>query len=172
MRAVAGSLTGVVGSTDGNGSAALFNYPHGISCFLDGGFILHVTEYEGKRVRQIINDTRSVSTFGSSAGQISHRANASGLNLLGITTDATTPGFLYVSGSNFVNLDPIFKITIGTGTITGTIGLARGYNGDGSVAASYAKFSNVRGLANDSRNPNVLYIADTNNNAVRKFFNG
>ena len=149
---------GVTGSADGTGAAASFNNPDGITT---DGTNLYVADTSNNEVRQIVIATGAVTTLAGKAG-VTGSADGTGaaasFNIpLDITTDGTN---LYVAdgGNNEVR-----KIVIATGAVTTLAGSPTVGSADGTGAA--ANFNLPDGITTDGAN---LYVADYNNNTVRK----
>jgi sugar lactone lactonase YvrE len=125
------------GSTDGNGTAALFLFPEAITC---DGTNLYVTDTCNHTIRKIVMATRTVSTFAGTAGLtgltdgIGNEARFK--NPRGIIIDGTD---LYVCDSTNSR---IRKIAIPSGQVTTlTGGDGPGYqNGFVSVQKLYSPF--------------------------------
>jgi len=157
---LAGS-SGSSGSTDGAGSAARFNQPSGIYAMSSG--VLFVSDTANATLRSVATDG-TVSTLAGTAGS-SGTTDATGSaarfnHPVGIAQDAS--GNLYLADSNN---HTVRKIT-STGVVTTFAGHA-GVSGsaDGTGTAAFFNFPN--GSAFDSKN-NLIYIADTTNNTIRK----
>ena len=110
----AGSSAGSAGSTDGTGTAALFNGPSGITT---EGTNLYVADTGNNTIRKIVISSGVVSIFAGSSTGASGSIDGTGTAALfhspsGITTDGTN---LYVSdaGNNSIR-----KIVISTRTVT------------------------------------------------------
>ncbi len=148
------------GSTDGTGTLASFNSPHGITT---DGTNLYVADTANNLIRKIVISTGVVTTLAGStsagfADGIGTAATFSSPN--GITTDGFS---LYVAdtGNNTIR-----RIDIVTGTVTtlaGVSGVGGGGNLDG--VGTSAKFSSPSGITTDGFS---LYIADRGNNNIRK----
>jgi len=149
---------GVADSIDGIGSAAHFNSPSGITT---DGINLYVCDTLNHTIRQIIIATGQVTTIAGLA-RVSGSANGVGSSArfnspTGITTDGIN---LYISDT--LN-NTIRSLALNSGLVTtlagsGQIGLV-----DGNSTAT--QFSGPSGITTDGTN---LYIADQNNNAIRK----
>jgi sugar lactone lactonase YvrE len=154
---LAGSA-GVIGSADGSGAAASFNFPNGIA--VDGSGNLYVADTENSQIRKI-TAAGVVSTFaGSGAGD---SADGSGTAAsfsfpIGVAIDGS--GNLYVADTEN---SKIRKITaagvVSTLAGSGTVGSA---DGSGTAASFFAP----RGVAVDSIG--TVYVADAFNHKIRK----
>jgi hypothetical protein len=152
-----GAVTTIAGSagTTGysavtqTGAIALFNRPSGIACY---GNALYVADTLNNNVRKIdlSSGTHDVSTFGV-------QANYHGPK--GIATDGTS---LFFSDTDY---NRILMETIGDAQITSIAGLTNHYGSYIDDTGTNAAFNVPIGIATDGAN---LYIADYNNNAIRK----
>jgi sugar lactone lactonase YvrE len=151
---------GVSGSTDGQGTNALFNHPTGIA--IDQSNNLYVADFFSSTIRKITSGGL-VSTFAGLAGNNdSVDANGSSARFYfpaGVGVD--TNGNVYVSDS--VN-ETIRKITP-TGDVSTLAGLARAY-GSVDATGNAARFHNPSGLAVDLSGN--VYVADEVNATVRE----
>jgi hypothetical protein len=137
-------LSGTSGSANGNGSAARFNNPNGITT---DGTSLYVADTNNKSIRKI-----------TAAGDVTTITSALGLGPYGITRDGDN---LYVAESL---TNTIRKIVISTGAVT-TIagsGTAGHVNSTTGIAA---QFDQPMDITTDGTN---LYVADYNNGWIRK----
>ena len=156
----AGVVTTVAGSTSGNangqGTAAQFNEPYGIT--IDSAGNLYVADTKNHIIRRI-DTSGNVTTFaGSTLGNSDGIGSAAQFNQpRGITIDST--GILYVADSYN---NRIRKIDT-SGNVTTIAGSTSGY-ADGQGTA--AQFYYPSGITIDSANN--LYVADTGNNRIRK----
>ncbi len=159
--------TGVTGSVDGTGTAALFYSINGI--ITDGTNIYVVdTNNTGagpSTIRKIVISTRVVSTLAgssASAGAVDGIGTAATFKQsFGITTDGTN---LYVTdtGNNKIR-----KIVIATGVVSSLTGIASTTVTAGAAdgASNTASFWNPVGITTDGTN---LYVAEQSNNKIRK----
>lgn len=114
---VAGSTSGVSGTTDAAGTTARFNTPAGIVS--DGANILYVADSGGHTIRKIdLANVNTVTTIAGTAG-VSGSADGTGgaarfNNPIGLALD-TTNGILYVSDQNYTK---VRKIVLATGSVT------------------------------------------------------
>ncbi len=141
----AGSLTGASGLTDSTGTAALFNYPDGIT--IDGSGNLFVSDYNNNAIRKI-TPGGVVSTFYISYGTFGPGGlcfDNSG-NLIVTAQDA----------SQIISISPLVTVTVIAGSTPGYVnatGVSAQFNTPTDVCAD--AFGN-------------LFVADFENNAVRK----
>lgn len=146
------------GSTDGQGTAAQFDYPAGIA--LDAVGNVYVTEYNNHRIRKITPDGMVTTLAGSSFGSLDGQGTAAQFkNPTGITVDAD--GNLYVTD---YNSHRIRKITP-NGMVTTLAGSIRG-KGSLDGQGTSAQFNNPNGITLDGAGN--LYVADQNNHRIRK----
>jgi sugar lactone lactonase YvrE len=150
---------GVVGSTNGTGGSASFNFPSGITT---DGANLYVADGYNNIIRKIVIASGAVTTLAGS-GAIGSANSTTGINAtfnspFGITTDGTN---LYVadSGNNKIR-----KIVIASGAVTtlagsGAIGSAN------STTGTIATFNLPSSITTDGAN---LYVAERNNHLIRK----
>ena len=155
---LAGSA-GEIGSSDGNGSSALFQYPTEVA--VDSADNLYVADYFNCTIRKI-DTNANVTTLAGSAGVVG-AADGNGSAALfnypyGVAVDSA--GNVYVtdqSSDTIRKIDTHANVT----TVAGS-GLAGSMDGPGGVA----QFNQPGGLAVD-RAGNV-YVADTGNATIRK----
>ncbi len=156
---VAGSA-GVSGSTDGVGTAALFNYPQGVAVDALGN--VYVSDTNNSTIRKI-STTGAVTTF---AGAIAQNGTADGTGgsarfnyPAGITADVA--GNIYVADNGNSS---IRRITSG-GTVTTFAGQS-GTSGSADGVGTAARFDHPVALSLDAAGN--LYVIDTSNQTVRK----
>jgi uncharacterized repeat protein (TIGR01451 family) len=156
----AGSATtdgGGIGSADGTGRTARFNYPNGVAV---SGTTVYVADTYNHTIRKITSNG-VVTTFAGAAGV---RGSADGTSAqfqypFGVAADKA--GNLYVA--DYLN-STIRKITSAgvVTTLAGTAGVIGSADGTGSAAQFFYPFAvAVDGAGN-------VYVADTNNYTVRK----
>jgi serine/threonine-protein kinase len=164
-----GSTTGNAnGNTNGDGTAALFNWPSGVA--LDNSGTLFVADYFNNKIR-LIYPNRTVFTLagGSTSGVLSGGINGVGSAALfsgprGIAVDAL--GSVYVADTNNHKIRLIYPnrtvITLAGGSSSGV--LFGSINGVGSAAL----FKSPRGVAVDASG--AVYVTDTDNHKVRLIY--
>jgi sugar lactone lactonase YvrE len=150
---------GRVGSADGIGAAASFNWPSGITT---DGTSLYVTDGGNNTIRKIVIATGAVSTLAGTPGS---PGSADGIGASatfkypeGITTDRTN---LYVADTANNTVRKIVITTAAVSTLAGTPGTQGSADGVGTSAS----FRIPRGISTDGTN---LYVADTVNYTIRK----
>ncbi|MEY2573735.1 MAG: hypothetical protein QOJ87_1948 [Verrucomicrobiota bacterium] len=156
---LAGS-TGVIGSADGTGGAALFYNPYGIAADAAGN--LYVADTFNSTVRRVTPGgvvTTLAGLAGTTGSADGTSANARFNQPQGIAVDGA--GNVYVADS--VN-QTIRQITP-SGVVTTLAGLA-GTSGNTDGVGSAARFLVPQSLAIDGAND--LYVADSGNNTIRK----
>jgi len=149
--------TGSSGSANGTGTSASFNSPHSIT---RDGTNLYVADFGNHLIRKIVISTGVVTTVAGtgSSGSANGTGTSASFNVpSGITTDGTN---LYVADS-FNHL--IRKIVISTGVVTTVAGT--GSSGSANGTGTSASFNYLQGITTDGTN---LYVADSNNNLIRK----
>jgi uncharacterized protein (TIGR03437 family) len=159
---------GVYSSSEDGGPAALaeLNTPRGVA--VDPAGNVYVADTLNYRVRQI-NPSGVINNFAGngSAGSSGDGSPATSAELTqpqALTADAA--GNIYIVDS----VNHRVRVVAPNGVITTIAGNGTpGYSGDGGPAAS-AQLNAPRGVAVDSSGN--LYIADFNNNVVRKVSNG
>jgi hypothetical protein len=148
---------GTAGTTDGTGTAALFEQPRGIT---NDGTNLYVADLENDTIRKIVISTGVVTTLAGTAGT-SGTTDATGTSALfknpqGITNDGTN---LYVTDNQN---HTIRKIVIASGVVTTLAGTA-GTSGTTDATGTSALFNSPRDITNDGTN---LFV--TGYHAIRK----
>jgi sugar lactone lactonase YvrE len=151
---------GVSGSNDGSGSA-LFNHPAGIA--VDGAGNAYVADTNNNTIRKLVIASGAVTTV---TGRVGIAGSTDGIGTAasfngpsGIAVD--TAGNLYVADTLNHAIRQVTPAGVVT-TIAGTAGASGFIDGTGSAAL----FHGPQGLVLDASGN--LFIADTNNNAVRK----
>lgn len=147
------------GSTDATGAAARFFGPEGITT---DGINLFVADSYNDTIRQIVIATGAVTTLAGTAGvQGSTDATGAAASFkipAGITTDGTN---LYVADTNN---NTIRQVVISSGAVTTLAGTA-GLLGSTDTTGTAARFSGAAGISIVGQN---LYVADTNNDTIRR----
>ena len=148
------------GFVDGTGTAARFCYPSGVA--VDSSGNVYVADTDNNAIRKIVASTGAVSTL---AGGLQTALGADA-----ISEGFARPSGVAVDGSGNVYVadtlnNMIRKVTSAgvVSTIAGQAGVAGSADGTGTAAL----FQGPQGLAIDPSGE-ALYIADTNNQTVRK----
>jgi sugar lactone lactonase YvrE len=149
---VAGSA-GQIGTTNGTGTGALFNYPSGVA--LDSTGNIYVADYGNNQIRKIAPGGVVTTPYGNVGGNAG-ASNGSGNNASfnspnGVAIDSTNDLYVIDSGNNLVR-----KIT---GGVVSTL------------VSSSAGLNNPQGIAVDP-NSGTIYVADTGNDVIRKVTTG
>ena len=157
---------GVAGHTDGTGSAALFDFPNGLS--VDTGGNIYVADSNTNLIRKVTS-AGVVTTLAGSAGNVGY---ADGTGTAAQFSDPT--GLTFNSAGNLLVADtgnftirqvtPAGVVTTAAGSATDRSNLTR----DGSVVL--ARFNSPGDVAIDS--VGNIYVADTGNNTVRQITTG
>lgn len=162
---VAGDLNGTPGLTDGNGPAARFSSPAGITA--DGTY-LYVADTYNHAIRRILILSGYVETIagdypnGSSGFQDANGTSARFNVPQGITTDNT---YLFVTEAFNYRIRKINKsLPYGVSTLAGS-----GTQGANDGTGASAEFGNPYGITSDGTN---LYVADVDSNTIRKVTSG
>ena len=160
---LAGS-SGQKGSADGTGTGATFLYPYGVA--IDGSGHVYVADHGNNTIRRITTGG-SVSTFAGTAGPAGSTdgtgGSASFSGPAGVAADGSGNVYVADAGNSSIR-----KISSG-GTVTtfaGSSGTAGSTDGTGGVA----RFNAPEGIAVDTAGN--IYVADTNNNTIRKITSG
>ena len=136
---------------------------------MDGAGNLYIADSHHNRVREVFAAGASAGTITTVAGDGSAGYDATAT--VAITTSLNQPGGVAIDGAGdlFIadtNNNVIREVNLTTGSIATVAGTgAPGYTGDGG-AATAATLNSPEGIAVDAAGD--LYIADTDNNAVRE----
>jgi len=150
--------SGTAGFSDGTGSAAKFNAPHGLA--FDSAGRLYVADSGNHRIRRITVNDRLVETFAGtgSLGTTEGTRTAATFNTpFGVALDSA--GNLYVADRDNHRIRKI-----NTSGIVSTLAGSTAGSANGTGAA--AQFNRPIGLAADALGN--LYVADENNHSIRK----
>jgi sugar lactone lactonase YvrE len=151
-------LPGTAGFADGAGTSALFNGPHAIA--VDANGYVYVTESIGHRIRKIsptgiVTTLAGTGTVGSADGNaLEATFNAP----RGIAVDLN--GYVYISDTG----NNIIRVLSPSGIVTTIAGKKTAGAADGDALS--ASFNAPRGISLD--NSGNIYVADYNNNRIRK----
>lgn len=155
-----------LGFDDGDGTNALFNYPHDVK-FVSASYVV-IADYANHLIRIMISSAPyTVTTI---AG------HTSGGYENGVGTNAkfyfprsalvhTSDSFYVVDGNNGIRL-----VTISSGDV----GSFCGFNGEGTTdgdCGAVAQFSNPGGMCSVALAPGTQYVVDTNTHRIRKIAN-
>lgn len=158
MTTLAGTA-GLAGSNDGTGAAARFNRPSGVA--LDSAGNIYIADSGNDTIRKL-TPAGAVTTIAGSAGTPGSFNGTGAAARFNVPTDVEidSAGTLYVADSQN---DTIRKIAP-TGAVTTIAGSALVEGSDDGGAT--ARLATPLGLAIDGTG--TLYIADSDNNAIRK----
>lgn len=152
---------GTVGSDDGKGGAARFNYPNSVA--VDNSGNVYVADLYNNAIRKITPNGR-VTTLAGMAGEFG-RVNGTGTN-----AHFNAPVSVAVDSSGNVFVADMFNNAIRKITPDGTVSTFAGgmsyAAGNADGAGSAAQFCHPRGLAVDGSDN--LYVADADNNTIRR----
>jgi hypothetical protein len=141
--------------------------PSGVA--VDGAGNLFIADSHHNRVREVFAAGANAGTITTVAGDGS--AGYDGTATVAKATSLNQPGGVAIDGAGNLyiadtNNNVIRKVNLATGAISTAAGTgAPGYTGDGALATS-ATLNSPEGIAVDAAGD--LYIADTNNDAVRE----
>lgn len=153
-------------NTSGIGVSALYNGPTGVAVDAAAAAV-YVADFGNNEIRKVVTATGAsngtVTVLAGSATGLTGSANGTGTAATfngpaGVAVDAT--GSVYVAD---FNNNSIRKITA-TGVVTTLAGSNKAGNADGTGTA--ASFNGPRGVAVDAAGN--VYVADANNNLIRK----
>ena len=150
-----------LGSADGTGSAARFYYPSGIVATDSSGNV-YVADTDNDTIRKVVPSTGVVTTLAGAPG-LAGSADGTGSNARfhspsGVAVDSS--GNVYVADT----LNNTIRLVSPAGVVSTLAGSSSAGSSDGTGTG--ARFYGPQGLAADSSNN--IYVADTNNQTVRK----
>jgi hypothetical protein len=148
------------GHVDATGAAARFHYPTGMAA--DSAGNLYVTDFGSHTIRKItlagvVTTLAGTTNTPGSADGTGSAAQFS--NAIGLAVDAADNLFVGDGGNHAI------RMITPAGVVTTPLGSA-GNSGSADGTGSAARLNNPRGVAFDASG--ILYIADTNNNTIRK----
>ncbi|CAM2968117.1 Por secretion system C-terminal sorting domain-containing protein [Flavobacterium succinicans] len=144
---------GSVGTSDGTGTSAQFNYPNGLA--IDGAGNVFVADTSNGRIRKITPEGVVTTLAGDDTGTAAHFKSPNG-----VAVDNAGNVYVADTGNNRIQ-----KISA-NGVVTTLAGGSQGF-ADGTGTA--ARFSNPSGVAIAS--DGTIFVADTGNNRIRKITN-
>ncbi len=151
---------GVTGSSDGSGGAARFNRPHYLA--LDAAGSIYVADTGNNTIRKV-TPAGVVTTLAGTAGMSGTSDGTGGAALFnapaGIVTGIAGNVYVADSGNNTIRKITAAGIVTTLAGTPGTIGSADGSGGG-------ALFNSPHALSIDAAGN--IYVADTNNNTIRK----
>ncbi len=153
-------LAGSAGSSDGTGSDARFNYPYGVA--VDAGGNVYVADSSNRTIRKVTPSgvvTTLAGLPGSAGSADGTGSDARFYTPVGVIVDATSNVYVGDHGNHTIR-----KVTPG-GVVTTLAGQAGGA-GSNDGTGSDARFNYPYGVAVDAGGN--VYVADTNNNTIRK----
>jgi streptogramin lyase len=153
---LAGSA-GSLGSADGIGSEARFYYPYGVATDSNGN--LYVADTFNNTIRKVTPEG-VVTTLAGTAGQAG-KADGVGAN-----ARFNRPYGLAIGSDGTVYVADTYYNTIRTITPSGAVATLSGSRRREGTSGTVAHFNYPFGVATDS--VGNVYIADTNNHAIRK----
>ena len=151
---------GSPGSLDGTGAAARFNVPRGVA--VDGSGNVYVTDANSHTLRKVTPEgvvTTLAGTYGNSGSADGTGAAAQFYFPAGVAVDGS--GNVYVADSYNNTIRKVTPAGVVT-TVAGTAGNSGSADGTGAAA----RFNRPSGVAVDGSGN--VYVADTNNNTIRK----
>ena len=148
---------GYTGSSDGTGSSARFYYPSGIAVDSDGN--IYIADKNNNRIRKISAAGVVTTLAGSSYGYFDGSGDDAKFRYpLDLAVDAT--GNVYVADTDNHTIRKILP----DGTVTTIAGSGSSGSTDGT--GTQASFNSPSGVTVD--NSGNIYVADKNNNRIRK----
>lgn len=151
--------SGSSGSTDGNGTAASFDYPRGID--VDASGYVYVADTDNGSIRKI-SPAGLVSTFLGSYEEdnMTYRSFSSPR---GIAVDSS--GYVYVTDKGNIG-GVVYKVDP-SGAKVALAGSSE-WSGTNDGGGEDARFMFPCGIAADASDPAVLYVADSSADTIRK----
>jgi len=153
--------TGATGADNGTATTATFDLPEGVA--VDAGGNVYVADNGNNLIRKITPDGTVSTLAGSgSVGSANGTGTAASFNSpFGIAVDATGNVYVADAGNNLIR-----KITP-AGVVSTFAG--SGKKGTGNATGAAASFNTPSGVAVDASGN--VYVADENNNLIRKITN-
>jgi DNA-binding beta-propeller fold protein YncE len=159
----AGSPSGGTGTTNGDGTNALFYNPLAISFFPDGNSAL-IADTSNNRIRKITTATASVTTFAGSSTGSNNGAGTSAKfdNPYGVSI---APNGIFAIVVDYMT-SLIRYIDISTVVVSTLAGSAYSYSSTNGIG-TIARFDHPR-AASISPDSRYILVSDTSNNLIRK----
>jgi len=174
---VAGGGSGCSGQTDAIGDgcpakSAVLNWPENVT--LDGAGNLYIADSSNQVIRKISATTDVITTVAGGGSGCSGETDSLGDGCLATSAALSNPTDVALDGAGNLyiadrNNDRIREVNATTKVITTVAGSwTEGYGGDGGPATSAALYWPESVVLDNAGN---LYLADTDNNRVRKVLN-
>ncbi len=173
-RVTAGIISTIAGTSGGGGysgdgsaaTAARLNSPYGIAADASGN--IYIADRDNHRIRKVTAATGVITTIAGSSG--GEGFSGDGGQATAAQLDSPRAVFVTTTGDIFIadtDNNRIRKVTVATGIINTVAGTSGGgyFSGDGGQATA-AHLSRPRGIF--ISNPGDIFIADTDNNRIRK----
>lgn len=162
--------TGTAGYSGDGGRATSAQLDHPAAVAVDAGGNLYIADTDNQRIREVSGGVITTIVGDGEQGYAGDGGAATSAQLdtpSGIAVDAS--GNLYIADSHNQRIREISNGVISTLAGSGAVTFSGSYSGDGGSAAS-ASLARPTGVAVDAAGN--IYIADTNNNRLRKVGNG
>ena len=154
------------GSTDGIGTAALFNAPFGVIYLAGSPAYLYISDFNNQTIRRMNLSTNAVTTIAGQVG-VAGSANGTGTSAQfngpnGLIIDPSNT-YLYISDYNNQTIRRMNLSTNAVTTIAGQVGVAGSADGIGTAA----QFNSPQYITIDTVG-SYMYVADGSNQTIRR----